>query len=1097
MAFYRKSFIYGVYGLFIVSGATSLAYEVVWTRLLVRVFGATSFAVTTVLASYMAGLALGSFIFGRLIDRTGPAVISQDGDDARKRRVWWRYPVRIYGLLELGIGVCAALLPAAILGLNGFYRVLYPALGSNHYLLNVVRFALSFAVLLVPTTLMGGTLPVLSKYVTGSGLGLARRIGLLYAVNTLGAVLGTVTAGYLLLPGLGISGTTWLCVAFNVVIFGAALALSGRGEDAPGRGAAAVGNAAAIPAAVPAEPAGSRLRERVVLAAFALTGFAALVAEVLWTRVLSLVIGTTVYAFSAMLTTFLLGLGLGSAVFSRIAQTTRRPATVFGALVAAIGAAVFLVSIAFGSLPLLYLELGRSLAWGWGKMMWAQFALCFLAMLLPTFLMGGTFPLVARLYVRDPLKVGGAVGTAYAFNTVGAILGSFAGSFVFLQLLGIEKSLTAVALVYLAVGLVLLMAIAELRAQRRIAAAASVVAVAVAAAVFAPRWDQALMTSAVYRYAQRYSTAAELKKIVRDRAILFYDDGPGATVSVERYRENISLVIDGKADASTDADDMITQTMLAHLPLLFHPRPETVLVIGLGCGVSLGSAERYPVREIDCVEILDNVVRASRYFDDYNHRCLADRRVNLILADARNHIQITDRMYDVIISEPTNPWIAGVGDLFTLEFFEMAGRKLKPDGIICAWFHTYQMGDDDLRAMARTFLRVFPEASIWMLNDSDVIFLGSRRPLAFTGELVERLARPEVRADLRRIWVDDVSDILSGYIWGKEGLARYGAQGELHTDDNMMLEYSAARKVFNTTSTVNLATFANSLEAPPVEGMASEITDRVRLQQKARGTALRGTLELLAGDSAEGLTLRDAAYALAPGDPYVLSAYVDGHLGLAASYFEQGDYDRAAENYLRATVEPDYRRSWEGYQGLAWCCLRRGDHAGARKFYELSLERNPYNGANAYNLAGLYMLGGDAGSAASLLEATLRLAPGDPDASNGLARVYTATNRSLDRALDLAQTAAKTDEAGYHVTLGWVLYTRGDSRGAAKALGNALKLDPVNTEALYRLGLLEVASADRDRARRTLERLVGLGRGDEYSVKGKELLRELQGGRSQ
>ena len=261
--------------------------------------------------------------------------------------------------------------------------------------------------------------------------------------------------------------------------------------------------------------------------------------------------------------------------------------------------------------------------------------------------------------------------------------------------------------------------------------------------------------------------------------------------------------------------------------------------------------------------------------------------------------------------------------------------------------------------------------------------------------------------------------------------------------------------------------------------------------------ALRGTLAMLAGKSAEGLALHEAAYARAPGDPYVFSVYVDGCLGVARSQFEQGDYARAAENYLKATVEPDYGRSWEGYEGLAWCYLRQGDYAQARKFYQLALERNPYSGASAYNLAGLYMIGGDTASAISLLEATLRLIPGDPEASNGLARVYITANRNLDRALDLARTAAEADEAGYHVTLGWVLYTRGDSRGAAKALGKALRLDPANTEALYRLGLLEVASADRDQASRTLERLVGLGRGDEYSVKGRALLRELQGGRSQ
>jgi spermidine synthase len=1101
-----------VYALFALSGATSLAYEVVWTRLLIRVFGATSVAVTTVLASWMAGLALGSYLFGRLIDGPAQDRAARARSDLQHR---WRHPVRIYGLLELGIGAFALVLPLVLIGLNGLYGAIYRASGGHYGLLGPARVGLGFAVLLIPTTLMGGTLPVLSRFVAGERAGLARRIGLLYAINTFGAVAGAFASGYLLLPGLGLSRTTWLCVALNVAIFAAAVlacrwpecandSRAAQGEIEPGRrkkAAAAKSQVAAhAPARAPDDAIaaqvgdlGSRGRA-VVLVAFMLTGFAALAAEVVWTRALALVIGTTVYAFSAMLATFLLGLAIGSAVFSRIADRTRRPRMTLGIVAAAIGVTVFLTSLAFGRLPVAYLGLGQRLGWGWAPMMWAQFLFCLLAMLAPTFLMGGTFPFVARIYVTDPARVGRGVGTAYAMNTVGSILGSFAGSFILLEYVGLERSLAVVAAIYLAVGLALILTVAEIGRPCRLRAAVGVAALVALVLAFAPRWDPRLMTSAVYRYAQTYKTGERLREHLKNKAILFYDDGPGATVTVERFRDELSLGIDGKADASTGLGDMTTQTMLAHLPLVFHPKPDTVLVIGLGCGMSLGSAERYPVKAIDCVELLDNVVRAARYFEEYNHKCLDDPRVNLIVADARNHVMLSRRTYDVIISEPTNPWIAGVGDLFTKEFFEAAGRRLKPDGIICSWFHTYQMGEDDLKAMVRTFLEVFPEVSMWMSNESDVIFLGSWRPLSFDRGMVERLAAPGVAADLKRIWVDDIVDVLGGYVWGRESLRLYGGPStELHTDDNMLLEYSAARQVFKTLSTRHLATFAASTDMPPLGGMGADLAELIGARIQARRKAMQGTVELTSGRTARGIGLYDGAFAEAPGDPYVLSAYTACHLSMGQSLAARGEYSAAAEHYRKAAVEPAYPAAASGYDGLAACSARTGDLARARKFYRLSLDLNPYNRSTSYNLARLSMAAGDTASAIALYEKTAALFPGDADAVAGLARVYAARRENLDRALELARHAASAGGRAYHYNaLGWVLCERGDLGGARRALKRALDLEPDNSETLYRLGLAEMASANTAQARARLESLARLGRKDEYTAKARELLRDME-----
>jgi spermidine synthase len=518
-------------------------------------------------------------------------------------------------------------------------------------------------------------------------------------------------------------------------------------------------------------------------------------------------------------------------------------------------------------------------------------------------------------------------------------------------------------------------------------------------------------------------------------------------------------------------------------------------VIGLGCGVSLGSVERYPVKAIDCVELLDNVVKAARYFDEYNYRCLDDPRVNLILADARNHVLLSKKKYDVIVSEPTNPWIAGVGDLFTIEFFEMAKQRLKPGGIICAWFHVYHMGDDDLRSMARTFLQVFPDATMWMLNDSDVIFLGSVAPVTFNQGVAQRFAIPAVSADLKRIWVDSITDILSGYIWGKEGLARYAERAHgIHTDDNMLLEYSAGRKVFQTTSTTHLSNFSSSTELPPLEGMGRAVVEEVARQKDARTRGMRGSLEFLRGRVAAGIGLLDQARAAAPTDPYILSAYIEGHLNVAYALVGRGDYAAAIGHYARAAEEPDYPRAWQGYDGMAYASTRMGDYVKARDYYERSLAINPANRSSSHNLAALYTVIGDTERAVSVFKQTLEMFPDDADAAVGLARIYLSAGDNLDAAARLARLAVdERKSASHYTTLGWALLATGRLGDARKALRRAVGLAPDNSEALLRLGMVEAADGNAGAAREVLERLTRLAKRDEHTERARELLREMSG----
>ncbi len=1059
----NKTYIAPIYTLFLVSGATGLAYEVIWTRMLVRTFGATSFAVSTVLAAYMAGMALGSYLFGRMIDKRGN-------------------PVLVYGMLELGIGIFAFIFPLLVGASHPLFKSLYASLGGNFYLLSLVRFALVFVILLIPTTLMGGTLPILSRYVARSLTDLAGRVGLLYSINTFGAVAGTFATGFLIMPALGMRMTTYAAIAANVAIFLVSMLLAGtsRGREAPAGAEAAADRSA-----------GTTSYEKTILAAFFFTGLAALSAEVVWMRVLALVVGTTTYAFTTMLTCFLLGLALGSAVFARVAQRTARPGTVFAVLVALIGFTVFSTLVAFGKLPFAYVALFASVKPTWLNTISLQFLLSAGLMIVPTFLMGGTFPLVARIYAKDLSRVGARIGTAYAFNTLGSICGSFLGSFVLLELLGVQYGMVTVAVIYLAVGVMLVAALTEpVRPRLRLAGSLALMAGAVLMVVLSPGWDKKLMTSGVYNYSFRYGSVEGLKRMLASNTLLFYDEGPGATVSVERSEDSVlSLRIDGKTDASS-GEDMITQELIAHLPLLLHADPDTILIVGLGSGVSLSSALTHPVEHLDCVELLDNVVKAARYFDAYTGDVLADPRVNLIIGDGRNHVRLVDRKYDVIISEPTDPWVSGVGDLLTLEYFREAKARLKPGGLMTAWLALYRVGDLEVKSTLKSFVSVFPYTTIWMSNEGNTVLLGSFSPLKFDEAMIERMEQPRVKADLERVGIDEISDILGGLLMDGEEAGRYASEVDVqHTDDNMLLEYYASRRVSNVTFLEHLGRLLSVFHPRDFEDLPAGVAEDVRTKVGARRLTMQGSVEKMRGNAAKTVDFYNRAYAMAPTDRYVASMYGGMQADLGDTMLARGDWDRAIGYFTQAIGNVEAYMAWIPHDGLGQCYIAKGEYLEAKRELLEAVRYNPYYPPTCYNLGVVFTLLGSPDMAAEAYERCLKLDPANVDAANNLAWEYAEMGEDLERALELAaMAAAAAPNANHYDTLGWVYYKIGDPGRARRNLERALELEPRNAEVTLHLAIVSLDNGDDAGARTLLARVLDLDRAGEFAVKAGELL---------
>ena len=772
---------------FLLSGLSSLIYEVLWVRMLILIFGSTTFAISTVLTAFMGGLALGSYLFGRYIDRS-------------------RHPVHLYGALEAVIGGYALLVPALFSGLVPVYSWVWQSFHLNFYLFSLLQFILVSVVLIVPTTLMGATLPILCKYYSGRKDRLGLTLGSLYAVNTLGGILGAFFSGFFLLPAFGVRMTIFTAAALNLLIGLIVLVAVKKGEV--GEKAGPVGESPIFPPSSPSEKL-SPGTMKVVLLAFALSGFASMVYEVAWSRVLAMILDSSTYAFTSMLVTFLTGIALGSFLMSRVVDRLGRPLLAFLLFEAALGVSAFGGLFLFRELPYLFVLLYRSFSGSLNLILLGKFLLAAGVMILPTFLMGALFPLVVRLYTTNLNRVGQSVGKVYSLNTIGCILGSFGSGFIFVPLLGIRNSLLLAVGLNFSLAFLILLASSYRAKYVKILLSAALAGGLVVMALSVPPWNPSLMSSGVYMYV-RYVQELDRRELL-DRygkeadPLLFYKEGYSSTVSVHKSQtsENVYLKVNGKVEAST-VGDMPTQVLLGQIPMLLSPNRDDVLVIGLGSGVTVGAVGTHPARKITVAELEPAVVEANRHFAHANHRILEDPRVKVMTYDARNFLLVTPDRFDVIISEPSNPWMAGVSNLFTREFFLMGSQRLNPKGVFGQWLQLYKISTDNLRSILATFHQVFPHVLIFQVEDYDLIILGSLEPLLLDGQrLRERISRPEVREDLNRINIQSVRPFLVHFVLGTEEIPAFVGGGAINTDDNALLEFSAPKTLYEDTSEAN------------------------------------------------------------------------------------------------------------------------------------------------------------------------------------------------------------------------------------------------------------------------------------------------------
>ena len=727
------------------SGLAALVYQVLWLRLLSLVFGVTVWAASTVLASFMGGLALGSFGAARAADRV-------------------RAPLRWYGAVELAIGVSALLTPIALGGVERVYVLLAPAVAGQPALLTVLRVALSAAVLLVPSALMGATLPLAARAALSRGTGLGARVSLLYATNTAGAIAGVLLAGMYLVGGVGSSTSFLLAASLNAVVGTVAIVTSYRAPadasvDAPqsGGGVAPIGPGA----------------RRLLLGVFTLSGFASFALEIIWFRILVFYIMATTYAFTMMLAAVLAGIAMGSYAAAPLIRAGRATVGLLAAIELALGVATLLsLAVLTRSRDVaLLVGLGpdRANSGSLGLPDLVFLAATFGALLPAAFLFGLAFPIGLHLWMGPggAARTGERLGVFYGANVLGAIAGSLAAGFVLLPILGSQSSLIIGAAVSGGSGLALL---AVLRSRRKAALLGAVGAAAFAVSLV-------LLPDPF---------AGAMERRYAGEQLLWREEGVQSTVSVHRDKDGaLVLYLDGLHQADDRPEQVALHRMIGHLPMALHPAPKRVLVVGLGGGVTAGAVARHPGATVDVVELSPGVVGAAAWFRSVNEGVLDRANVRLRVDDARNDLLLGRGPYDVITADIIQPHHAGAGNVYSAEYFRLVRDALADDGIALQWLGPFP--ETRQKLIARTFLSVFPETTFWAEGS---LMIGSKRPLQLDpAAFARRLADRELSAALADVGVRDFASLVALYWSGPDELRAYTGGGPILTDDRPMVEY--------------------------------------------------------------------------------------------------------------------------------------------------------------------------------------------------------------------------------------------------------------------------------------------------------------------
>jgi spermidine synthase len=738
---------------FFLSGFSALLYQIVWLKYLNLLFGSTTYATAAVLAAFFTGLFLGSRFSVRL-------------------SLLFRNPLRSYGLLEMGIGLFALSFPFLYSGFQWPFAIVFNAIGPQNLLYNIATFLLALLVLAIPTSLMGATLPLLSDYIIRDDK-ISQKTGLLYGLNTIGAVTGIIVGAFVLIPSLGLRGTLYVGILINLGI-GLVCFLASRQSELADR------------------PAADQPVDRPsILTYYAISGLIAIGYEVVWTRILVLHLGSSVYAYAIMLAVFLLGVSLGSLVSGKWFAPARRDLNwVFGLIQIAWAFSILVQIIQFAHLSnFLFSLISNSQQISASQQFWNLFLATLMVLFLPTFLSGALFPVVVQMLCNSGWSIKSAVAYAYSHNTAGGIVGSILTGFVFIPLFGTQKSLLLLAFVNLILGLLSTARLA--RATFKAALLFGLGVLFLAVSMWEQRHIKILMSAGIFQ-------------MEKNESLTHLEEDLSATISVEK-RDYMgiaydSLSINGVNVAGTSPNLVAIQKLQGHIPLILAgpDRPKKVLHIGFGSGGTAYAVSLYPRTDITVVELSRGVVRnANKYFQSVNHGIVTSGELHFIFFDGRSYLKNTREMYDVILSDSIHPRYSGNGSLYTKDYYELVYARLNPGGVHSQWIPIYSLSLKNLEEILRAFYDVFPDTYVWYVNatiNPYIIVTGIKDGHGISTDHMKRaLEIPAVHDDLLLIQAEREPELLDYFLCGKTRLGPLVSEVYPHSDDRLTVEYESSR----------------------------------------------------------------------------------------------------------------------------------------------------------------------------------------------------------------------------------------------------------------------------------------------------------------
>ncbi|MBN2410579.1 fused MFS/spermidine synthase [candidate division KSB1 bacterium] len=746
-----------LYLAFFLSGTSALVYQVVWTRMLSGVFGVSILSVSAVLSAFMAGLAFGNLYFGKIADRV-------------------KNPLNIFIMIELGVGIFALFFPITLKFIQHIFLAVSRFLPAGFFIQSILRFVLVFIFLLIPTTLIGGTFPVVSKFFIRRLNTLGFVVGRLYALYNFGALTGCFLAGFILVQSIGHINTIYAAAGLNLLN---ALIVFIVNRNIP------IFVYAFSPANEIKNPDNSsnpehspnihsRATVKLVLWILALEGFCALAYEVIWTRILlSISYDKSIYFYTTVLFTFIFGLFLGSFLVSRWIDLKKNLLNIFGGLEILIGVFSILILPAFAYVYHYLMRIRPEYIDGWFQNLGKEYLIYFLIMLVPVTLMGMTFPVAGKIVILNIKKIGRKVGLLGFLDTAGSIAGSFVAGFLLVPLVGMIKAGFFIAIINIILGMILLIFNPRLRLYFKIGMVCLVLVLLI----------PGFMTIPSGQYFQK------LVSLNRADRLLFYKEGISGAVTVfQEVDGEKKLYINGSLSAFGEGDLRVDK-MRGYLPSLLHPRPQNSLIIGLGMGVASRSLIQPTTESVTCVEINPTVIEACRFFSTVNRDVLQHPLFHVVVDDGRNFLLVNKNNYDVITCNSVHSRLSGV--LYTKEFYRLCQNRLTKDGVMCQWISINWMSEREYKSLVRAFMDVFPHTSIWTVDAGFVLLIGTPEPIKIDyRHLIRRLQNEDVKDDLSSIGVVSPFSLLAQYTCRGEDLISYLSDTPANTDNKPLAEFS-------------------------------------------------------------------------------------------------------------------------------------------------------------------------------------------------------------------------------------------------------------------------------------------------------------------